>query len=218
MGTGSKPVIIALDGRSGTGKTHLSLELAEWLRSGGYKGKRFSGADRSDKGCSVDVLHLDELYPGWDGLHTGLETYTQKLLPTLARDGRATWTPWNWYTSRHDAPRALGPADVIIIEGVGAGHPDARPYLAGTLTLTLDTATRKQRALTRDGATYAPHWDTWAAQEEQLPTATDRPTDITISARSSTDVDDNSTEVLTQAQTWLRTLLRSASPRAIALS
>ena len=207
MGTRSKPVIIALDGRSGTGKTHLSLGLAEWLRVGGYNGGRFSGADRNGKGCSVDVLHLDELYPGWDGLHAGLKTYTQKLLPALARDGRATWTPWNWYTSRHDAPRTLGPADVIIIEGVGAGHPDARPYLAGTLTLTLDTATRKQRALTRDGATYAPHWDTWAAQEEQLPTATDGPTDITISARSSTDVDDNSTDVLARARIWVEALL-----------
>lgn len=206
MGTRSKPVIIALDGRSGTGKTHLSLGLAEWLRSEGLHGQRCGCKGCSGKGCSVDVLHLDELYPGWDGLHAGLETYTQELLPALARDGHVTWTPWNWYTSRHDAPRTLGPADVIIIEGVGAGHPAARPHLAGTLTLTLDTATRKQRALARDGATYAPHWDTWAAQEEQLPTASDGPNDITISACASTDVDTASESVLAQAQAWLRSL------------
>ncbi|MDZ3745005.1 hypothetical protein QP228_003120 [Pseudoglutamicibacter cumminsii] len=185
MGTRSKPVIIAVEGRSGTGKTHLSLELAEWFQA---------------QGCSVDVLHLDELYPGWHGLHTGLETYTQQLLPALARDGHVTWTPWNWYTSRHDAPRTLGPADVIIIEGVGAGHPAARRFLAGTLTLTLDTATRKNRALARDGATYAPHWDTWAAQEEQLPTASDGPNDITLS------VDNGSGDVFARARIWVEAL------------
>lgn len=190
MGTRSKPLILALDGRSGTGKTHLSLQLAAWVRDGGLHGELYS----------VDVLHLDELYPGWTGLAAGLETYTQQVLPALVRDGSATWTPWNWHTSRHDAPRALGPADIIIIEGVGAGHPAARPFLAGTLTLTLETATRKERALARDGATYAPHWDTWAAQEDQLPAASDGPNDISIS------VDNGNGDVLTQARTWLTAL------------
>ncbi|MDQ1578127.1 MAG: hypothetical protein QOE21_814, partial [Microbacteriaceae bacterium] len=29
----------------------------------------------------------------------------------------------------------------------------------------LDAATRKRRALDRDGDAYRPHWDRWAAQE-----------------------------------------------------
>jgi hypothetical protein len=29
-----------------------------------------------------------------------------------------------------------------------------------------DDAQRKQRALRRDGETYLPHWDRWAAQED----------------------------------------------------
>ena len=190
MGTRSKPLILALDGRSGTGKTHLSLQLAAWVRDGGLPGELYS----------VDVPPLDELYTGWTGLAAGLETYTQQVLPALVRDGSATWTPWNWHTSRHDAPRALGPADIIIIEGVGAGHPAARPFLAGTLTLTLETATRKERALARDGATYAPHWDTWAAQEDQLPAASDGPNDISIS------VNESVSDVLAQARTWLTAL------------
>lgn len=202
MGTRSKPLILALDGRSGTGKTHLSLQLAAWVRDGGIHGELYS----------VDVLHLDELYPGWTGLAAGLETYTQQVLPALVRDGSATWTPWNWHTSRHDAPRALGPADIIIIEGVGAGHPAARPFLAGTLTLTLETATRKERALARDGATYAPHWDTWAAQEDQLPAASDGPNDISISVNEGDNVDvrhngkAGASDVLAQAQAWFSTL------------
>ena len=30
------------------------------------------------------------------------------------------------------------------------------------------TALRKERALSRDGETYAPHWDRWAAQEDAV--------------------------------------------------
>lgn len=30
-----------------------------------------------------------------------------------------------------------------------------------------DDAERKRRALERDGDTYRPHWDRWAAQEEE---------------------------------------------------
>ncbi len=32
----------------------------------------------------------------------------------------------------------------------------------------LDEPTRKARALARDGAMYEPHWDAWAAQEQEF--------------------------------------------------
>jgi hypothetical protein len=32
----------------------------------------------------------------------------------------------------------------------------------------LDTVTRKQRALARDGSLYAPHWERWAQQEDMF--------------------------------------------------
>ena len=31
-----------------------------------------------------------------------------------------------------------------------------------------DDAIRKQRSLVRDGDTYRPHWDRWAAQEDEF--------------------------------------------------
>jgi len=48
---------------------------------------------------------------------------------------------------------------------VGAISAASRPLADLALWVQLDDATRKQRALARDGDTYAPHWDRWAAQE-----------------------------------------------------
>ena len=64
------PVIIAVDGRSGAGKTTLAVELAARLRAH-HTGSRF---------------HLEEIYPGWDGLAAGVERYVSTVLAPLSRD------------------------------------------------------------------------------------------------------------------------------------
>ena len=54
------PMIIGIDGRSGSGKTRLS-ELLELSLS----------AER----IGVRVLNLDSIYPGWNGLEEGTKTW-----------------------------------------------------------------------------------------------------------------------------------------------
>ena len=54
------PLIIGIDGRSGTGKTSLAAQLEQELTAAGH---------------SVHVLHLDDFYPGWDGLFDGVEAW-----------------------------------------------------------------------------------------------------------------------------------------------
>ncbi|HPU04000.1 MAG TPA: ATP-binding protein, partial [Rhodoglobus sp.] len=61
--------------------------------------------------------------------------------------------------------RDLDPARPIIVEGVGAISGASRALADLALWVQLDDASRKQRALARDGDAYAPHWDRWAAQE-----------------------------------------------------
>lgn len=55
--------------------------------------------------------------------------------------------------------------DWLVVEGVGSGGRMLRPYLCGVVWLESPTEVRKRRALARDGAVYAPHWDRWARQE-----------------------------------------------------
>ena len=144
-----RPLLIGVDGFSGAGKTSLALELAAALR-----------VHRS-----VAVFHLEDVYPGWDGLEDGMEYYRREVLVPLAAGQPANWQAWDWKAGRYDLWRKTEPAEIVIFEGVGAGHLAARSLLDAVVWVQAPAELRKERALARDGETYAPHWDRWAAQE-----------------------------------------------------
>ncbi|MGW9403545.1 chorismate-binding protein [Arthrobacter sp. NPDC055585] len=144
-----RPLLIGVDGFSGAGKTSLALELAAALR-----------VHRS-----VAVFHLEDVYPGWDGLQAGMDYYRREVLTPLAAGQPAAWQAWDWEAGRYDQLRETDPADIVIFEGVGAGHRAARGLLDAVVWVQAPAELRKERALARDGETYAPHWDRWAAQE-----------------------------------------------------
>jgi hypothetical protein len=60
------------------------------------------------------------------------------------------------------------PADFVVVEGCGASVWPARPFAAVTVFMDADQDVRRDRGLARDGDTYRPHWQGWAAQEEAV--------------------------------------------------
>ena len=130
---------ILIDGRSGSGKTELALALAaRWPLA--------------------QLVRLDDIYPGWDGLDAA-----SSAIPAILTEHR--WRSWDWAADRSGEWHELDPARPIIVEGVGALSAASRPLAGLAVWVDLDDDTRKRRALARDGETFAPHWDRWAAQE-----------------------------------------------------
>jgi para-aminobenzoate synthetase len=146
------PVIIAIDGRSGAGKTTLAIELAARLRNH----------------HKVALFHLEDIYPGWNGLAAGVERYVTTVLAPLRRGEPATWVSWDWERHYDGDARVTLPAEIVIVEGVGAAAAAARPLLDAVIWADSPDHERRKRALERDGQTYAPYWDQWAAQESEL--------------------------------------------------
>lgn len=144
------PVIIAIDGRSGAGKTTLAIELAARLR----------------EHRTVSLFHLEDIYPGWNGLAAGIDRYAATVLAPLRRGATAHWTSWDWERHYDGDARTTRPADVVLVEGVGAAAAEAAPYLDAVIWTDAPDGARKDRALERDGDTYAPYWEQWAEQEE----------------------------------------------------
>ena len=145
------PVIIAIDGRSGAGKTTLAIELAARLR----------------EHHKVSLFHLEDVYPGWNGLAAGIERYVSTVLAPLSRGEAAEWVSWDW-ANHYDGPaRTTLPAEIVIVEGVGAAADSARPMLDAVIWAESSDDDRRTRALARDGSTYEPFWDQWAAQENE---------------------------------------------------
>jgi uridine kinase len=139
IGSVPRPIVL-IDGRSGSGKT----TLAEWL------------APRFD----AELVRLDDLYPGWDGLQAGSDRVHEEVIP------RSRWQVWDWARGRPGEWRGIAASAPLVIEGVGALSRTNRALATFGIWVELDAATRKQRALARDSDAYAPHWDRWAAQEE----------------------------------------------------
>jgi uridine kinase len=140
--------VVAVDGRSGSGKTSLAAGL------------------RAELGAPV--VALEDLYGGWDGLERGIDLLVSEVLAPL-NAGRAARVPrYDWAAAAWGTPWALEPSEVLIVEGVGAGARRAAAYESVLVWMEVPAAVRKERALARDGETFAPHWDQWAAQEDAM--------------------------------------------------
>lgn len=140
--------VVAVDGRSGAGKTSLAATL------------------RAELGAPV--VALEDLYGGWDGLERGIDLLTAEVLEPLSA-GRAARVPcYDWVAATWGTPWGLEPPEVLIVEGVGAGARRAAAYESLLAWIEAPASVRKQRALDRDGETFAPHWDAWAAQEDAM--------------------------------------------------
>lgn len=180
----ARPTLIAVDGRSGSGKSTFATDLAKYLEAT----------------ASVAILRLEELYHGWDGLHRSFDLYNQ-LLPQLADGQGITYPIWNWEADTLGAPKNLVPADVVIIEGVGALHGGAREFLDLGIWLEAPENFRRDRALARDGQTYSPYWQMWAEQEERYLQAQQPSQAATLMMR--TDLDQDPMQIWKQASAYL---------------
>lgn len=131
-----------VDGRSGSGKSTLAEELVVL-------------------NPSAQLVRLDDIYPGWDGLQAASDHVVEFVL-----SDRPRWQRWDWARSEKAEWHSLDAGRPIIIEGCGALSRRAAALADLCIWVELDAVERKARALARDGDTYAPHWDRWAAQED----------------------------------------------------
>ena len=145
----SNPVVL-IDGRSGAGKTSLAARIARaWPLAG-----------------RLQVVALDSLYPGWDGLEAGAERARELILIPHGRGLLGTWRRWDWDAGQDAESHAVDPALALLVEGCGV-LTKASARLAD-LTVWVDgpADSRRHRALERDGDAFRSHWTMWAAQED----------------------------------------------------
>lgn len=140
--------VIGLDGRSGSGKTDLAAALAERV--------------------PATVVHLDDLYVGWRGLAGALPVVCADLLLPLAAGRPGSYRRYDWEAGRRAEVVTVPPADLVVIEGVGALAVDCAARYALRVWLEAPSETRRRRALARDGDIFAPHWRKWADQEDEV--------------------------------------------------
>jgi hypothetical protein len=143
--------VVAIDGRSGAGKSELAGELAIELATAG--------------GTPVQVVRLDDVYPGWDGLRAATGLIRRWLLAPLASGRPAGYFRYDWTRGTFGPWVPVTAGGVLLLEGVGSGATALAPYRSLLVWVEAPDEVRRERALGRDGPVLDAHWDRWADQE-----------------------------------------------------
>ena len=140
--------VIAVDGRSGAGKTTFARTLAAVLPSSA-------------------LVHTDDA--AWHHSFFDWHAPLAHHLLAPAREGRGVrWRPDAWAErGREGAITVPSRCAWLVIEGVGAGRRELLPYLDATVWIASDDAAARTRGVVRDGATpeAVAFWEEWEAQE-----------------------------------------------------
>lgn len=159
----ARPLIIALDGRSGVGKTSIgeyfaAVERGEHIRTddfwiGGDSAywDQLSPEDRADKAIDWQRLRREVLEP-------------------LHRGEVATWHPFNWATGSGLSPTILyaNPKKLIVVDGAYSARPELRDLIDLCILVAIDNdGLRRERLVSREGLEYMQDWHgRWDLAEE----------------------------------------------------
>ena len=153
----SRPVLVALDGRCGSGKTTLAAQLAQHFPQS-------------------TVVHTDDFYlppaqrvAGWEHIpcaNMDLERLHTEVL-TPARAGQTI--PYRAYSCREGAylPEQLfAPQPLVLIEGSYSCHPALAAFYDWKVFVTCSKEEQTRRLMAREGERYPNFAARWIPLEE----------------------------------------------------
>jgi len=141
--------IVLIDGRSNSGKSTFAKSLQENLFRQGESLPR--------------VIHMDDLYPGWEGLSLGADYLNRFILEPLNKKLTASWQQWDWSINQRGAWMEFSGGTPLIIEGCGSLSDRASSIALLRIWLEAKEPVRQSRWLEREG--NLDKFEMWAAQE-----------------------------------------------------
>jgi uridine kinase len=143
--------IVVIDGRAGSGKSTLAAKLQNEVFKQGESMPR--------------IIHMDDLYEGWQGLALGAEYLQRFILQPLLTKKNASWQEYNWELEQRDRWREFSGGTPLIVEGCGSLNQFTSTVSNISIWLEVDEEIRRARWLERDGNNFDEYFDIWAAQE-----------------------------------------------------
>jgi uridine kinase len=146
---------VVIDGPSGAGKSTVAdILLALWPVMPG----------RSEQ--DVQLVRLDDIYPGWDGLEAAA-TVVENILGERLRGRASAWQRFDWGSGERTTWHDVTPHQPLIIEGCGSLSQTAQDAAEIRVWVSVAEEIRKDRALSRGGEDFESHWDVWDQQFER---------------------------------------------------
>lgn len=150
--SGVSTPIILIDGRAGSGKSTLAALLQNEL---------FKEGDSLPR-----LIHMDDLYEGWDGLQAGVDYLQRMILNPIVNRRKAEWQEFDWTANARGRWREFEGGTPLIIEGCGSISRLAAEAASIKIWVEADSDVRYQRWLEREGNDE--YFGRWAAQEVEF--------------------------------------------------
>ena len=146
---GNQTPKILIDGRAGSGKSTFAEALQQQLFRDGESAPR--------------VIHMDNIFEGWDGLALGSDYMVRFILQPLARRETASWQDWSWVKNQRSSWREFSGGTPLIVEGCGSLTERSKEHADISIWLEASEETRRERWIQRER--HLEKFDFWAAQE-----------------------------------------------------
>lgn len=150
-------VLVAIDGRCGSGKTTLARELA--------------------LACGGTVIHMDDFYlpvnqrkPDWMeqiGGNMDFERLSRQVLQPLRNGYQTRYQPFLCKTGCYGDDILLEPGRLTILEGTYSHHPSLGAEFDWRIFLTCSAEEQKRRLTEREGERFARFREIWIPLEER---------------------------------------------------
>ena len=140
----ARPYLVLIDGKSGVGKSSLADVIASHL--------------------DATVVHLDDAYPGWNGLDAGRDVVIDSVLVPLAAGLPGQFRTWDWHRDTAGETVTVNPTDAIVIEGCGISTPRSRSLASTVIWVECPESERRIRLFGRDGDAFSEYLDAWDRQ------------------------------------------------------
>jgi len=144
--------IVLIDGRAGSGKSTLAALLQNQL---------FKDGDSLPR-----LIHMDDLYEGWDGLQAGVDYLQRLILNPVASRKKASWQEFDWSLGERVRWREFEGQTPLIVEGCGSLSRLSAALADVRVWVEADDQVRYQRWLEREGSEV--NFGRWAAQEVEF--------------------------------------------------
>lgn len=144
--------LVCVDGPAGSGKSTLGRAIV---------------ASASSHGSS-DLVQLDDLLDGWDGLDQVSEALERDVLTPLAQGLPGRYRRYDWHQERFAEEHVVAPVDLLVVEGVSSGASSYSSWITALVWVEAPADVRIERGIARDGEELRPQWMRWMAAEEAL--------------------------------------------------
>ncbi|MCA9369652.1 MAG: hypothetical protein H6774_03320 [Pseudomonadales bacterium] len=148
------PVIIALDGRSGVGKSTLAKKVAEEVGGVVVTADNFWAGGENELWDNRSPEERVQLGIDWKRL-------AKEVLIPLRNGEAVSYRPFDFQTNKglSDTPITIAPHRVIVLDGAYSARPELTKLVdLSVLVQSSDDTVRRTNLVNREGATYMDDW------------------------------------------------------------